>query len=199
MYGGVQEYRTGLVLTISLLQQWRDKLILGKYLRNVAIINAISFRGLGASFGKLKKYIPMILKQYKNSAGGVYATVGYDEKNKCVYDTWEGMFGSQENFKTVLLYITQVIEERKAVCWLADLSKMSGSFDGSKEWIISTIMPKVVRAGLMYEAIVLPKNVFSKLSTKDTVTKINNFEIRQFDDVEKAKAWLNSMAHSMVS
>jgi hypothetical protein len=135
----------------------------------------------------------MILHQFKNAAGKVYATVSFDEATKCISDTWEGLFGTQENFRTVLLYITNAIEERKAVSWLADLSQMNGSFDGSKQWIIDTVMPRVIGAGLRFEAVVLPKNVFSKLSTTDTIMKLSNFEIRQFDNLEKAKSWLKEV------
>jgi hypothetical protein len=67
---------------------------------------------------------------------------------------------------------------------------MNGSFDGSKEWIVETIMPAVIQAGLLFEAIVLPRNIFSKLSAKETIMKINNFELRQFDNLGEARKWL---------
>ncbi len=141
----------------------------------------------------------MMLQQFTNASGSVYATVGYDERNNCVYDSWEGMFGTQDNFKRVLSYVSEVIEEKKATRWLADLRKMNGSFDGSKEWIIRDLIPKVTSAGLLYQAIVLPQNVFSKLSAKDTITRISKFEIRQFDDIDKAKSWLKQAAPSLVN
>ncbi len=139
----------------------------------------------------------MILKEFKRTSGTTYATVSYDEENNCIMDTWEGLFGTQENFQAVILFIADVIEEKKVTKWLADLRKMNGSFDGSKLWIVNNIMPRVIKAGLLYEAIVLPNNVFSKLSTKDTITRIHNFELRQFEDIEKAKAWLNENSPAM--
>ena len=141
----------------------------------------------------------MVLKQFKNSKDVVYATVSYDAESNCVMDTWEGFFGSQDNFRSVVLYVAEVIAEKKAVKWLADLSKMNGSFDGSKDWLVSEIMPKVIQSGLLYEAIVLPKNVFSKLSARDTITKIKDFELRQFDDINQAKSWLNESAEAMIN
>ena len=75
--------------------------------------------------------------------------------------------------------------------WLADLRNMKGSFDGSRDWMIQEIMPKLIQGGLLFEAIVLPKNIFAKLSTRDAIMKIENFELRQFDDLEEANAWLN--------
>ncbi len=125
----------------------------------------------------------MVLKKFENSSGVVFCTVSYDEANACVIDTWEGMFGSQDNFKKVLNYVVGVIEEKKATKWLANLNRMNGSFDGSKDWIVSDIMPKVLKAGLLFQAIVLPANIFSKLSTRDAAAKIQNFELKQFDDI----------------
>lgn len=135
----------------------------------------------------------MILQEFKNSSNHTYATIEYDEENKCISDTWEGMFGTQENFRKVLVYIVAAVQERKVTSWLADLSKMNGSFDGSKKWIIETVVPAVITAGLQFEAIVLPKNIFSKLSAKEAIMKIHNFELRQFDDLDQAKTWLKEV------
>lgn len=132
----------------------------------------------------------VILKVFQTGAQKIYATVYYDEDKKCISDVWDGSFGTSENFKAVLNYVAQQIEERKALKWLADLRNMEGSFNSSSEWIQKEIMPRVLQAGLLLEAVVLPKNIFSKLSAKDTIIKINKFELQQFEDIEKAKKWL---------
>ncbi len=136
----------------------------------------------------------MIVQEFQNAEGLIYATVGYDEKSKCIIDTWYGLCGTRDNFRKVLTYIVHLAEDKKAVKWLADLRRMHGSFDDSRDWIAEVIMPGVIRAGLRYEAVVLPHNVFSKLSTKETILKIQNFELRQFSDIEKAKLWLEEIA-----
>ena len=134
----------------------------------------------------------MILKQFHNISGKVYATVSYDQVSNCIVDEWEGFFGLQQNFKDVLNFIAGVIEEKQVDFWLADLSKMQGSFDESKEWLVDVIMPRVIEAGLQAEAIVQPKNIFSKLSVQDAIIKIHDFEMRQFENVELARNWLLS-------
>jgi hypothetical protein len=132
-----------------------------------------------------------VLKTFENAAGKVYATVSYDEQKNCIKDVWEGSFGNSDNFKTVLTYVASQIEEKKITKWLADLRKMEGSFDSSSEWIQKEIMPKVLKAGLISEAVVLPKNIFSKLSARDTIIKVNKFELQQFEDIEKAEKWIH--------
>jgi hypothetical protein len=132
----------------------------------------------------------IVLKKFQNASLKTYAIVYYDKENKCISDVWEDRFGNSDNFKAVLSYVATEIENRKAVKWLADLRNMEGSFDSSSEWIQKEIMPRVLKAGLMLEAVVLPKNIFSKLSVRDTVIKINKFELQQFDDIQKAENWL---------
>ena len=133
----------------------------------------------------------MLLQEFKTTSDDVYAKVYYDEEKNTITDVWEGAFGTQENFRTVILYMSDQILSRGITKWLADLRDMHGSFDGSRDWMTQEIMPKLIQNGLLFEAIVLPKNIFAKLSTRDAIMKIANFELRQFDNVEAAKAWLN--------
>ena len=133
----------------------------------------------------------MLLQEFKTTSDDVYAKVYYDEEKNTITDVWEGAFGTQENFRTVILYMSDQILSRGITKWLADLRDMNGSFDGSRDWMTQEIMPKLIQNGLLFEAIVLPKNIFAKLSTRDAIMKIANFELRQFDSVEAAKAWLN--------
>lgn len=132
-----------------------------------------------------------LLKEFKTISGVSYAKVYYDEDNNTIMDVWNGVFGSQENFRNVISFIQEEITSRHITKWLADLRDMNGSFDGSRDWMTQQVMPQLIQAGLLFEAIVLPKNVFAKLSTRDAIMKIHNFELRQFADIEQAKVWLN--------
>ena len=133
----------------------------------------------------------MLLKEFKTVKNEIYASVHYDQEKNTIADVWEGTFGTQDKFRTVILFMSDQILSRGITKWLADLGNMKGSFDGSRDWMIQEIMPKLIQGGLLFEAIVLPKNIFAKLSTRDAIMKIENFELRQFDDLEEAKAWLN--------
>ena len=140
----------------------------------------------------------MFLQEFKTSSGHTYANVYYEEQQNTIIDVWEGVFGTQDNFKAVILYMCDQVDERGATRWLADLREMKGSFDGSKDWIVGEIIPRLIRSGLLFQAIVQPRNIFAKLSTRDTILKIENFELRQFDDIEEAKRWLNETDPAVV-
>ena len=140
----------------------------------------------------------MLLQEFKTVSGTTYAQVYYDEETNTIMDVWNGVFGSQDNFKKVILFVKEEVVSRGITKWLADLQDMKGSFDGSREWMVQEIMPKLIQSGLLYEAIVLPLNVFSKLSARDAIMKIHNFELRQFSDLREAKAWLNEMDAALV-
>lgn len=130
--------------------------------------------------------------EFKNANGEKYCTVSYDPADKMVCDTWQGIFGSQENFKKGISGFKEMAKKHRAPRGLSDTSEMIGSYDGSKEWIQKEVIPELVKAGLRHHAMVISKNIFSKLSTKDYVMTMKDYEVQLFDNVDKAKAWLLS-------
>jgi hypothetical protein len=133
---------------------------------------------------------------FRNIKNEVYATLLFNEELKCLHDTWYGAFGTQENFRKVLLTILEKCREpeNRSAMMLTDVSNMAGSFDSSNEWIQTEMTPKFVQNGLKYHAMVIPKNIFSKLSVKDYIQKLELLEIRQFGEIEEAKKWLKSVS-----
>lgn len=130
--------------------------------------------------------------KFENANGETYCIVTYYPEEKLICDTWRGMFGSQDNFKKGLLSFKEMAKKHRAPRGLSDTSEMVGSYDGSKEWVQKEIIPELVKAGLRHHAMVISKNIFSKLSTKDYVMTMKDYEVQLFDNVDKAKAWLMS-------
>lgn len=135
------------------------------------------------------------IKEYKNAAGDNYATLYSIEEEKCIHDSWHGTFGKQENFRCVLTDIKDEVVSNpgKYDKWLADLSGMKGNWDSSRDFVATYIMPKVISRGIKKEAIILPRNIFAKLSTSDAISKTEGgaiFEMKYFDDLEDGKRWL---------
>lgn len=135
----------------------------------------------------------MILHKLKNSREEVFLTISLDEEIGCIFDAWTGPFETQENFKFGLKLIVDEIEKNKVTKWLADLREMKGSWDFNRTWMVEELMPRAFRAGLKFEAVVLPKETFSKLSTVETIALLDGFMLRQFDDLDSAKDWLRSV------
>ncbi|GHN02725.1 hypothetical protein WSM22_42140 [Cytophagales bacterium WSM2-2] len=130
--------------------------------------------------------------EFSTSSGFVYATITVNEDVKCLQDSWYGSFGVQENFKKVLLMLLTQVEAVGSSKGLSDTSQMTASFDGSRDWMVQEIIPKLISMGIRYHAIVIPKNIFTKLSLKDYVQRVAGMEIRQFGDLKEAKEWLLS-------
>lgn len=133
----------------------------------------------------------MNTQTFRTSAGDIYCTVVTDESQSLITDTWVGSFGKQENFLTVLYYIAGEIKKHKLKKWLANIKDMTSGFDTSKPELNEKIMPMVIKAGLTQEAVILPTQMFSKLSTKDAIAKIKNLDIKMCGSLEEAKTWLN--------
>lgn len=138
-----------------------------------------------------------ILHEFKSSARHTYLTIGIDEQIPCVVDIWTGAFGNQTNFRNGVEKVVNVLIERGYCKWLADLRKMEGSWDSSRDWMLNELLPRAVKGGLRFEAIILPKDVFARLSAQDTIIKLKNYQLRQFDNLQEAKVWLKHIQEGL--
>lgn len=133
------------------------------------------------------------LQEFRNPLGETYCIVSYDEKKDIIFDVWSGNFGSQENFRNALVRLVEFGEQLNPKGLLTDVSGMTGSFDSSREWIVKEITPRFLRAGLKHQAVILPKNIFSKLSMTDfsnMASTSSALKINHFDSQENGVKWL---------
>ncbi len=131
--------------------------------------------------------------ELRNSKDNVFVTVYFDEKIEATVDIWKGPFENSENFQTGLYHVLQNIKKNRSVKWLADISKIEGSFEHSREWIAKKIVPEAKEYGLKYEALVLPDNIFSMLSVQETLEVYeDSVIIRVFGTQTDAIQWLDS-------
>lgn len=128
----------------------------------------------------------------RNSRGEIFVWVGFDSQIGATTDVWIGDFETAENFKLGLELVLQSIERFKSKKWLADLSRIGRGFEESNEWIAQSVVPRAMSLGLVFEALVLPMNIFALLSVQETMMRIEGLEIRLFGDVKEATNWLNS-------
>lgn len=131
-------------------------------------------------------------KILKNSKGDVYVTVFFDEHLQATTDVWTGEFETEENFFAGLTLVLDNIKNFSSTKWLADLSRIDGNFEFARDYISQKVVPEGMRYGLQYEALVVPNTVVPMLAVQETLTLINNFEIRIFGSKEDAVRWLNS-------
>jgi hypothetical protein len=137
---------------------------------------------------KMKKDIVSLT----NSKGLVYITVYYDPDLKATVDEWVGEFENKENFISGLDLVLSSIQKNNSRRWLADLTKIEGDFSFMKNHILEFIIPQAKKSGLLYEALVLPFNIFAILSVQTAMEEVNGIEIHLFASVREAEAWLSS-------
>lgn len=76
---------------------------------------------------------------------------------------------------------------------LCNTDELKGGIDdATNEWFNSYLMPKLMAAGLKYNAIVLPKEVFANISMNEFKLE-SGFITKMFNSKEEAISWLKSV------
>jgi hypothetical protein len=132
------------------------------------------------------------LVELKNSKDKTYVVIYYDTFLHATVDEWVGDFESKRNFIAGLDQVLINILKNGSKKWLADLTKIEGDFSDMKDYIIKFIIPEARKAGLQYEALVLPFNILGILAVQTTLLEFEGIEIQIFPSVDQASAWLNS-------
>ena len=74
---------------------------------------------------------------------------------------------------------------------LNDNSKVVGSWSGANNWIAQNWMPQALAMGLKRFAHIVSPGIFGQASAAEMITRVGNqFEMRLFQDIDLAKAWL---------
>lgn len=136
------------------------------------------------------------LRAFRTAEGGTYALVTHIPEEELIVDTWIGGFRSEQEFQDVLIFICEQFETGAYKYWLADLRLLNSSFFHSAGWLAEYVFPRVLAAGLVREAVVLPEDrgdpseydVFGSASA--ALHQISAGRIRGFDDIDLAKTWL---------
>lgn len=128
--------------------------------------------------------------------GMIYAIVAHNRDLRLIHDFWVGDFIDQDAFRAVLSFILDRMRTGGYSLWLADIRHMSKSFMASNEWLVHDVMPKIIDAGLVREAVVMPRGIglpegFDVLGAATTALRsIADGRVRGFTDVIAAKQWL---------
>lgn len=129
----------------------------------------------------------------RNAYGEVSFRYEYDPQTEIHLNQWIG-YTPDEDAKAIYRFLLRFATEhgfsmRKNV---SDTSAMEGSFDGITDWLLHEHVPRAVKAGFKYAAVVLPKDFFTQVS-------VNNLREREaeqayisnyFDSQVAARAWL---------
>lgn len=137
-----------------------------------------------------------VLREFRDESSRPYAIVFHDFENALISDVWLGEFGSEANFKRVLIYVCEMFETGSYTRWLADLRHLNQSFYGLEDWLSQVAFQRAAAAGMVKEAVVLPEKLVTpnRFDTHGSGTaamnKIVDDRIRSFTSIEEATSWL---------
>jgi hypothetical protein len=125
-----------------------------------------------------------------NSFDKVYLTIEFDEANRWIYNDWLGVLPTEQVIQGCQAIIA-VLQENSCPRMLNDNRAVVGSWSSANEWIAQHWIPRAVTLGLKRFAHIVSPGIFGQASAAELVTRVGKqFEMRLFQDIELAKAWL---------
>ena len=126
-------------------------------------------------------------------------SLGFDPSGPYIIASWVG-FTMSEEFRSLLEKSIELIEEKvltyNEVGWISDFSKGEMVVDDDIRWTVENWNGRAHKAGLRYNALIIPENSFLEVGASDyteTTEKAGEITVRQFLDMESAKAWLDGI------
>lgn len=118
--------------------------------------------------------------------------VFYYEEYKTGLGKWRGN-GIGDDYKKSMDRIKNLIAEKKIEGWVAEISDFGVVSKENKDWVNTDWFPAVIGLGLKRMAVVIPSNIFGKMSAEEVLAKVTDqVHIRHFDNLDHAKAWIKS-------
>lgn len=122
-----------------------------------------------------------------------YLAIQWDATTRCVVMKWKKFAGSHE-FRTGLEKGLELVKQKAASRWLADVRNISALPKDDQDWSNGDWFPRVMNAGIKRNALIVPTSTLRQIAMEAIMSKVEGIDLETayFDDVEKAKAWLDS-------
>jgi hypothetical protein len=120
-----------------------------------------------------------------------FLTAQYDERLDAVVMKWHD-FAEGDDFREGLDAGLELIQEKEASNWLADLRKMGTVSGDDQEWSNNDWFPRAMETALTHMAIVQPENVVADMSVENIMQEVGDGDIttHHFDNRPEAERWL---------
>lgn len=116
-------------------------------------------------------------------------------QEKIYNDSWFG-FVTEEEFKEVMAgaYLDYFVMSKctKKVC--NTLSLEGGMDEETSRWFNNELFPKLKNAGIRYNALVIPEDIFAQQTIEEFESNLGNDFGRLFPSFDKALSWLKTVA-----
>jgi hypothetical protein len=134
----------------------------------------------------------MVRQFYKDD----YATIELDDELPCVKLTLNGVPRFSEHYQLVqkkrLELMHQEIKNFDILHMLTDSRTAGPVLNEDVDYFKSEVMPEMEKAGIKYLAIIMPTGVFTRLTVKEMTADARSVEVKTFDRMQDARAWLRS-------
>jgi len=120
-----------------------------------------------------------------------FLTIHWLDKVPCILMEWK-KFIKGKGYRDGLDKGLELVVEREASLWLADLRKLQVIDIADQDWTNSDWFPRAIAGGITCMAIVVPEDVFAKMSVSSIMKKVeeDGLAVKYFDDKESAQNWL---------
>lgn len=122
-----------------------------------------------------------------------YLEVEYDPELDAVRMQWK-QFVSGDPFREGLDRGLELLRERGAANWYADLRQLGAVDQDDQEWSNEEWFPRALEAGVQNMAIVRPESVVAEMSVDNIMQEVEETGLvtYNFDDPDEAEEWLAS-------
>nr|WKN39872.1 STAS/SEC14 domain-containing protein [Tunicatimonas sp. TK19036] len=127
----------------------------------------------------------------QNALDKEFLHMDYNETTHWLYTRWMGDV-TLEDVKKGGEEILKQVQVHSCAKVLNDNRDVTGSWDEANDWIQQDWMPRMIAAGLRKFAHIISPDIFAAMSVEEMATRASGYEMRIFEDIGEAKAWLRS-------
>jgi stage II sporulation SpoAA-like protein len=131
-----------------------------------------------------------------------YATIELDESVPCVKMKLEGMPRHSEHYQQVQLKRLELMKDamkrHRLLHMLTDSRTAGPVLEEDVQYFREKVMFEMEKAGVRYLAIVMPSNVFTRMTIQDMTSNTNVMTVRYFDSIREAREWLRSKSPELL-
>lgn len=131
-----------------------------------------------------------------------YATIELDESVPCVKVKLDGMPRSSDHYQLVqskrLELMREGMKRHKLLHMLTDSRTAGPVLEEDVQYFREKILPEMERAGVRYLAIVMPTNVFTRMTIQDMTSGASLATVRYFESIREAREWLRSKSPELL-